>query len=83
LADTLQVIGQPEEAITHYRLALQLNPTDPAVHNNLAVALVEKGMIDEAITHYREALRLNPALDDVRTNLDEALAQRGGRRGVR
>ncbi len=39
LADTLQVIGRSEEAGTHYRLALQLNRNDPAVHNNLAVAL--------------------------------------------
>ena len=70
-------MGHFDEAIAQYRVALQLDPTDPAVHNNLAAALTEGGMIDEAITQLRAALQLNPADQDVQANLREALARRG------
>jgi protein O-mannosyl-transferase len=52
--------GRTEEAIAHYRKALELNPDYADVHNNLAILLVERGRIDEAMAHYRKALKLDP-----------------------
>ena len=53
-------MGAPEAAIAHYRGALDLDPTVPEIHNNLATVLVETGRDDEALECLGEALRLRP-----------------------
>jgi tetratricopeptide (TPR) repeat protein len=50
--------GQVDEAIKHYRGALQVDPYYTFVHFNLAEALSAQGKLDEATQHYREAIRL-------------------------
>jgi arylsulfatase A-like enzyme/Flp pilus assembly protein TadD len=52
-----------EEAIGHFRKALEIRADKPAVHSNLAVALVQTDRFDEAIDHCNKALRLEPATD--------------------
>jgi tetratricopeptide (TPR) repeat protein len=66
-----------EEAIAHYRKALEINPDDVKVHNNLGAALAHGGQIEEAIAHYRRALEINPDDVEAHSNLGVALAGRG------
>jgi tetratricopeptide (TPR) repeat protein len=70
--------GEYDDAIRHYRRALELSPNEPQAHHNLGVALASKGNPDGAIRHYAEALRLKP--DDAQTHysMGFALASKGG-----
>ena len=66
--------GEVDEAIGHYRKALEVQPDYAEAHNSLAAALAGRGQIAEAIAHYRKALEIKPDYVDARRNL-EALAQ--------
>ena len=61
------------EAISHYKMAIKLNPDDFWAHNKLGHALVQKGEMKEAVYHYRETVRLRPDFDAARDNLEFAL----------
>jgi tetratricopeptide (TPR) repeat protein len=64
--------GNLEEAIDHFRQALQIDPDYAEAHGNLGNALLERGALEEALEHYREALRINPAAG-AHNNLGTAL----------
>ncbi len=49
--------GQLDQAMSHYRAALQIAPRFPAAHHDLGLALQKQGKIDEAIAEFREAVR--------------------------
>ena len=69
--------GQTDEAIAHYRTALEINPGYNPAHDELGFALASRGQTDEAIDQYRKSLKIKP--EDVRAhnNLALALAGRG------
>ena len=69
--------GEIDEAIAHYRKALEIKPDYVGAHNNLAVELAGHGRVDEAIVHYRKALEIKPACAEAHSNLGLALAGRG------
>ena len=69
--------GQVDEAIAHYRRALEINPDYFEAHHNLGVVLFGRGQVDEAVIHYRKALNINPDCLEARCNLGTALASRG------
>ena len=69
--------GQVDEAIAHYRKALEIKPDYAEAHNNLGVALAGRGQVDEAIAHYRKALEIKPDYAEAHNNLGIALAGRG------
>ena len=50
---------------------------NPIAHNNLGLALADRGQLDEAIDHYRKALKINPNHVEAYNNLGLALADRG------
>ena len=52
--------GQVDEAIAHYRQALQIKPDYAAAQNNLGTVLAGRGKVDEAILHYRKAIEIDP-----------------------
>jgi RNA polymerase subunit RPABC4/transcription elongation factor Spt4 len=52
---------QFDEAIGHFRRAVELTPDNATFHCNLAVALWEKGLDDEAFAEYQQTLALDPA----------------------
>jgi tetratricopeptide (TPR) repeat protein len=52
--------GQVDEAIVHYRSALEIQPDLAEAHNNLGTALARKGSQHEAIAQYEAALSLRP-----------------------
>ncbi len=72
-----QSLGDDQEAIRHYRLALQIKPQDASTHFNLAISLRAKGELDQAIKHYREAIRHRPDHARQHQQLAAALQARG------
>ena len=62
-----------DEAISHYRRALQITDNYARAHNNLGVALKKQGNIDEAIEHYRKAVDYYPGFAEAHYHLGNAL----------
>jgi len=58
---------------TLWRTTLARNPACWMAHNNLGIALFEKGQLDEAIRHYRTTLQMQPDFGDADYNLGTAL----------
>ena len=69
--------GQVEEAIAHYRKALEINPDYALAHNNLGLTLASHGRFDEALVHYRKALEIRPDFAEAHNDLGLALADHG------
>jgi protein O-mannosyl-transferase len=77
LGGILYRTGRPQEAIEHFRQALEYYPDSAEHHNNLGVALNETGAPKEAIEHFVEAERLAPNDPDAHYNHGIALASLG------
>jgi tetratricopeptide (TPR) repeat protein/spermidine synthase len=69
--------GRINEAISHYKTAIKLNPNYTKAYNNLGNALLDKGRISEAIFHYKTAIKLKPDYADAHYNLGNALSAEG------
>jgi Flp pilus assembly protein TadD len=69
--------GRIDEAIDHYRKAVEINGDSAVAHNNLAVALARRGRIDEAMAHYQRALEIKPDYAEAHNNLAVAFNRRG------
>ncbi|MCG3178734.1 MAG: Photosystem I assembly protein Ycf3 [Phycisphaerae bacterium] len=52
--------GRMVDAVTQYRRAIEMNPSDPAIRINLGDALMTLGKTDEALDAYRQAVRVAP-----------------------
>jgi tetratricopeptide (TPR) repeat protein len=52
--------GQPDEAIRHYRRALDLDSTLAGAHYGLAFLLLKRGEDDKAVDHLRAFLARPP-----------------------
>jgi tetratricopeptide (TPR) repeat protein len=77
LANDLMAQGQVEEAIAHYRRALEIRPAGAAVDYNLGIALASRGQVEEAILHFRRALELRPDGAAIAYKLANALLSKG------
>ncbi|HYV35175.1 MAG TPA: tetratricopeptide repeat-containing glycosyltransferase family protein, partial [Gemmataceae bacterium] len=69
--------GKLDDAIAHYRWALQLLPDDADAHHSLGAALQQRQQLTEAIECYREALRCRPEFAESFCNLGYALMDQG------
>jgi Flp pilus assembly protein TadD len=69
--------GRVEEGIARYRMALQLQPDNPTIHNLLGVAELQRGQAKQALEHLNKALSLAPAYSDARNNRGAAYASLG------
>jgi Flp pilus assembly protein TadD len=67
--------GRFAEAAAAYERALHLDPSDPRIHNNRAVALAEQRRFEAAVAGYRQALRLDPDYAEAHYNLGNALRE--------
>ena len=69
--------GRMEEAMEHYRKAVQTDPNNCEALNNLGIALAAQGQFDEAIKDFRQAIRIKPNDCDALDSLGIALATQG------
>jgi tetratricopeptide (TPR) repeat protein len=69
--------GDADDAIAHYRQAVELRPSYAEAHYNLGRLLVQKGQLNEAIAHYEKALEINPADAEAHNNLGTTLFASG------
>ena len=63
---------QYDEAIVHFKKALELNPDLIHAYNYLGNAFQEKKQFDESITYYQKAIQVNPADPTAYINLGVA-----------
>jgi tetratricopeptide (TPR) repeat protein len=66
-----------QNSISLFTRALEVTDDNYVAHNNVGVALKEKGRIDSAIHHYGEALRIFPFFSLAHANLGNALRSQG------
>lgn len=52
----------PKVWLSHVQSALRLKPSFTDAYNNMASALVQKGLIPQAVECYNAALQINPNL---------------------
>ena len=69
LGDLLQGRGRIDQALPHYRKALELMPRYAQLPNNIGFSLAACGRFDEAIALYRRALEIKPDFAEAYNNL--------------
>src|SRR6266403_162904 len=77
LAGTLLERGQLNDAMAHYREALEIKPDVAEVQSNLGNALLREGNVDEAIVHLQKALQIDPAYAEAYNHMGSALMKKG------
>jgi tetratricopeptide (TPR) repeat protein len=77
LGDFLDEKGQTDEAMSHYRKAIRLEPGLAQAHYDLGNLFKRTGRIAEAVSQYQEAVRLAPDFADAHNNLGNALFSAG------
>jgi tetratricopeptide (TPR) repeat protein len=69
--------GLSDEALAHFRRAVEIQPGFAKAQYNLGAALREKGHLDEAIVHLQIAVDIQPNYIEARNSLARALGQKG------
>ena len=69
--------GYWHDSVTLYERALAVTKNNAVAHNDLGLALLERGELDGTILHCREALRLDPGHPEAPNHLATALARQG------
>ena len=77
LAIVLQDQSRPQEAVPHYRRAVELKPDYAEAYYGLANALRELGQRDDAVACYRRLLELQPNHAEGHNNLGNILGDQG------
>jgi len=77
LATTMRELGMAEDAIRHYRKALELLPDDADALIGLGAAQCDAGKIDQAIESLRHATEAHPESGQAFANLGIALEAAG------
>jgi tetratricopeptide (TPR) repeat protein len=76
-ATTWVQVGYWQNSITLFERALEVTRNNYLAHNNLGVALFERGNTQEAVFHYQETLRIEPDYARAHSNLGLALSAQG------
>jgi DNA-binding transcriptional MerR regulator len=79
LGRLLQLAGQIEEAIHHYRQSIRAASSDPTPAFNLGTALEELGRWNDALAAYRQAIAADGRFADAHFNLARLCEQLGRR----
>ena len=66
-------MGRSDEALAHFRAAVELDPRFAQAHTNLGQLLVELGRAAEALPHCEQAARLAPDMPALHHNLGNTL----------
>jgi tetratricopeptide (TPR) repeat protein len=72
-----QQLGHWKDSEALFRHALAVTENNCLAHNNLSVALEEKGQTDVAIRQYQEAIRLKPDFAEAQNNLGYLWTEHG------
>ncbi|MFH1371265.1 MAG: tetratricopeptide repeat protein [Planctomycetota bacterium] len=60
LGNLLRIAGRPDEAILHFRRAVEIRPLFAKAHTGLGLALADKGMFAEAAAQFERSLEIEP-----------------------
>jgi hypothetical protein len=74
---TFDELGQPQQAIVHYRESLRIKPDFGDAWYNLGLAYAKQGQSQQAIVCFREALRLRPDYTKAWNNLGAVFYELG------
>jgi hypothetical protein len=77
LGIALYADGKNEEAISHYKMAINLKSTHTLAYYNLGIALYAGGKNEEAISCYKMAIKIHPDYTNAHYNLGLILVQKG------
>jgi len=61
------------EAISHFKMAIKINPDYAPTYNNLGIILGAEGKTEEEISYYKMAIQINPDFAKAHSNLGNAL----------
>jgi len=73
LAIAYEKNGQINEAIHHFRKALEVRPKWSAIYNRIGIIFARHDMLGEAKTAFRDALRVDPENNGAKSNLEHVL----------
>lgn len=71
IAQVYAAIGEPEEAISYYTLAMEMDPHYSEYYNERGNILLGLGRLDEARRDYLTAIELSPPYPEVHANLGQ------------
>jgi tetratricopeptide (TPR) repeat protein len=60
VASLYRSLGEQEEAVRYYQSAIQLQPRNPSLYEDMAYSLRELGQTNEAIAAYQQAISIAP-----------------------
>ena len=69
--------GQYDQAVSHFKVAIEISPDDATAHNALGAAYIATREPIQAIVHCKAALKVNPEDTAARANLAAAMAMAG------
>ncbi|MGA2071065.1 MAG: tetratricopeptide repeat protein [Sedimentisphaerales bacterium] len=75
--DSLRMAGRLDEAIAHYRQAIEINPGYAIAHNNLGLVLSDKGLLPEATAEFKLATEIMPNYVKALNSYGAVLAMQG------
>ena len=73
LGAALLVENKIDEAISNFKMAIELKPDNPDVYFNLGIALFTLGKTEKAISHYKTTIKLKPDFSEAHYSLATAL----------
>jgi protein O-mannosyl-transferase len=77
LGIALGQLGRTEEAMAHWKQALQMTPYLEEPHYGLGVVLAEQGKLPEAMNEWEQAVKIRPGYAEAHYNLGVAAEQLG------
>jgi tetratricopeptide (TPR) repeat protein len=75
LANALKTQGKLDQAVSHYKHAINIDPAYATAYYNLGLIFKQQGKFDEAVDYYRQAIKNNPSHADAYNNLAIVLQQ--------
>jgi YYY domain-containing protein len=79
LGDAYQAAGQPDRALKAWEDARDVDLTNPAGHNKVGLAYLERKRYDDAIREFQEAVKHDPSFVESWFHLGEAYEAKGER----